>query len=536
METLQAVFPAVPIEALERVLDVCDQNVEAASDWLLSNDWQELMEDEEDIGGAAQNDDRDEETVEDGEGGVGVNHRRNQTASAANGSHGTSGSIAMPGVLPNRRVASPTSSHGSEQPGLTMAFSAGPSSTLGLDDGRHRANRVRSHQRHSHRHGDDDIDQDYDSAVDLDADSEDGDEEEEEDDDDDDEDDDGDANSYYDSGDESFYTHTMPQLAKRLKITRDASKLGEGEYFWPSFDGQIVPKTLIELLNTTLTKIAHSSVMLLSKSSKVVDEAEARQRLKSVLKQIEVAHGKTSLAHRISSGSSLSRILNASQPESSQDDAAASTGLKRKRVEDHSASSPMGFFAYFFSISDLDMVWRSILHPHVFNGRFGDVVEFHTASSGAFSKKDFDELMHIHTNVASSSRSAALGLSPLSGLKCCLLLPCEARDDEIFRVGKHLHSLLKIPGSLYYRTVEVECSELEDGNPPELLNEDGKLSEESFRRYARYRIKKEEVEPTDKAEKDSMGVDHFLAYQQQRKVDYCLQFLEKESWVQRASG
>lgn len=133
-----------------------------------------------------------------------------------------------------------------------------------------------------------------------------------------------------------------------------------------------------------------------------------------------------------------------------------------------------------------------------------------------FNKRDFDELMHIHSSMA-SSRAASLGLSPVATLKCCLILPCGAAEEEIFRVGKHLHSLLKLQGSLYYRSLEDaaavsvtastssagaaglggEASRV-DGFPArsarlELLNEDGKLTEDSFRRFARYRIKKEEV-------------------------------------------
>lgn len=127
-----------------------------------------------------------------------------------------------------------------------------------------------------------------------------------------------------------------------------------------------------------------------------------------------------------------------------------------------------------------------------------------------FNKRDFDELMHIHSNMA-SSRAASLGLSPVSTLKCCLILPCEASEEEIFRVGKHLHSLLKLQGSLYYRTLDdllvvtpasaggaaaasnsVSERPMRSGRS-DLLNEDGKMTEDSFRRFARYRIKKEEV-------------------------------------------
>lgn len=40
--------------------------------------------------------------------------------------------------------------------------------------------------------------------------------------------------------------------------------------------------------------------------------------------------------------------------------------------------------AHFFSVSDLDMIWRSVMHAHLFNARFGDMIEFHTASCGVY--------------------------------------------------------------------------------------------------------------------------------------------------------
>lgn len=247
------------------------------------------------------------------------------------------------------------------------------------------------------------------------------------------------------------------------------------------------------------------------------------------------------------------------------------------------------------------------MHAHLFNGRFGELIEFHTASGGAyvthspshllvalmnsylhvdvrFDKRDFDELMHIHTNM-STARAATLSHSPLATLKCCLILPCEAREEEIFRVGKHLHTLLKLPGSLYYRTLDdMDASSHASGRDTaaasrnDLFSDDGKMTEDSFRRFAKYRIKKEEVralvnggeamsaslgstvehslhdcliscdllalaQPSavaaaaDSVEPPLMGsTDRFLAYQQQHKAEYSLQFLKSEGWDRRLSS
>jgi len=102
-----------------------------------------------------------------------------------------------------------------------------------------------------------------------------------------------------------------------------------------------------------------------------------------------------------------------------------------------------------------------------------------------FNKRDFDELMNIHNNI-SGMRSVT---SPVCMLKCCLVLPCPAEEVEIFRVGKNLHSLLNIPGSLYYRTLNPSIQ----SDDTTLLNEDGKMTEESFRRHTSHRIKRDEV-------------------------------------------
>uniref|UniRef100_K3W566 CUE domain-containing protein n=1 Tax=Globisporangium ultimum (strain ATCC 200006 / CBS 805.95 / DAOM BR144) TaxID=431595 RepID=K3W566_GLOUD len=66
METLQNVFPSVPVSALERVLDICDQNVETASEWILENNWRDLIE-ENDEGDDAVGDGEQQQQQEGGE-------------------------------------------------------------------------------------------------------------------------------------------------------------------------------------------------------------------------------------------------------------------------------------------------------------------------------------------------------------------------------------------------------------------------------------------------------------------------------------
>lgn len=112
-----------------------------------------------------------------------------------------------------------------------------------------------------------------------------------------------------------------------------------------------------------------------------------------------------------------------------------------------------------------------------------------------FSRRDFDELMHLQ-NSAASFRAASLGFSPLSTLKCCLILPCPANEEEMLRVGRNIHGMLKVQGGLYYQVVDTPpyaSATSPHSDHSELLNEDEKVTEERFRQFARYRVKEEEV-------------------------------------------
>ncbi|EEY56033.1 uncharacterized protein PITG_08794 [Phytophthora infestans T30-4] len=131
------------------------------------------------------------------------------------------------------------------------------------------------------------------------------------------------------------------------------------------------------------------------------------------------------------------------------------------------------------------------MHAHLFKGRFGEKIEFHTAASGSFSKREFDELMHVHSS-ALASRAATLGFSPLSELKCCLILPCAANEEEIFRVGKNVHTTLKIEGSLYFQEMET-CASKPRSDQLECPSDNDCPTEERFRQFARYRVKAKEV-------------------------------------------
>ncbi|KAG7399985.1 hypothetical protein PHYBOEH_007326 [Phytophthora boehmeriae] len=490
METLRGVFPGVPTSALLRVLEICDQSVAVASTWLLENDWEELMTQEEEEQETAATED-DNVTSE-------VTSEVTQAPAPA-----TTQAAAPPiyeRVYYARRSSDVTAT--AERGGT--GYYARRSAQLAAE-----------------------------------SEEDEGDEEEEEDEEDEDE-------MYYEEG-RLRGSAQIPPLTKRVKMTDSKSGEPGNDDFWIAFDDQVMTKNMIELLNTTLSKLAHSKVVLLNRPAKDLDEGTATTKLESIMSAMEgVAAGDEAASENSPSDPTVrdvSELLNEDKPNpaslqnakrstSSSPTAARSNmfvGQKRKRKEEAADNSPEGFFAHFFPVSDLDMVWRSVMHAHLLKGRFGEKIEFH-ASSGA-AKQDFDEMVHIQ-NSTLSSRAASLGFPPFSNLKCCLLLPCLSREEDILRIGKNLHSILKIQGSLYYGRIDhVRGDSSERRDHVDLLSEDGSITEELFRGFARYRIKKEEETPTTETTKDAkVAMDPYMGYPQPRTESYCLQTLDSDRW------
>ncbi|KAG3035076.1 hypothetical protein PC121_g1773 [Phytophthora cactorum] len=475
METLRGVFPAVPTEALLRVLEICDQSVAVASTWLLENEWQDLLE-------ASQEEDDGEDVT------IATNVTPNVTSAAP-------------------VMTQPVGEEGepARQGGIMVVSTEAPR-------GR---------------------EEDFESE---DEDEEDGDEED----------------MYYDSEDEgvSMVERILP-LAKRIKITtlREEGDEIKTDDFWVAFDGKVVIKSMIELLNTTLSKLAHGKVVLLSIPAKELDRATAATKLKSILssKDSKSAGGEVSgerlqSSRNASSRRTLASLLNGEESGKTPSGSESTTtvpevpvGQKRKREFAAEVSPRRGYFAYFFPVKELDMVWRTVMHAHLFKGRFGENIEFRTASSGSFSTRDFDELMHIHTSTR-SSRASSLVFSPLSSLKCCLILPCTANEDEIFRVGRNIHTTLKIKGSLYFQVVDTPLPTSATSPRSDHLespNEDENLTEERFRQFARYRVKEEELDAAEPAVPSKNSVDSYMSYQQPRRMKYCLEVLDASKWSSR---
>ncbi|CAH0482742.1 unnamed protein product [Peronospora belbahrii] len=346
---------------------------------------------------------------------------------------------------------------------------------------------------------------------------------------------------------------TVPPLTKRTKIskTRETKLHANEDDFWVTFDGQVVVKSMIELLNTTLSKLAHSKVVLLNQPALELDRAAATKKLKSVLaleetvdNDYDVTSGQIQSPRHAINRITMANLLNGDTPagEKSRNspslilatNAISETSIcqkrKRRDIAKAGCTPCQGFFAHFFPVGELDMVWRTVMHAHLLKRQFGEKIEFQTASGGLFRKRDFDELMHLQNSVA-PSRAASISFSPLSMLKCCIILPCPANEGEMFRVGRNMHSILKVQGGLYYRVLDTPpftstSSPCDDRH--ELLNEADEMTEEYFRRFARYRIMEKEPITTGTTK---VGGDPFMSYQEPRKTKYCLEVLDTFKWT-----
>nr|CCA18879.1 hypothetical protein PITG_08794 [Albugo laibachii Nc14] len=475
METLESVFPHVPVSTLQRVCDMFDGNIEAASSYIVENEWRSIR--------------------------------------ASNGSY--EGTTTIPNSATNESTLTAPMFIVSTQYNL-------------VDNERSEMNPVQVHEPQE--------------AIEEEDEGEDDEDEDEEDEEEDEDDDDENATPYYDSGDEAFFQGELLPLNKRIRVTatREFSDSLKSEFYWASFDGVVVQKSLIELLNINPSKLAHNRITLLNKSSKVLGSQEAFSELKSVLWEPLCPTGE--------------------MYQDLKNELKASTGQKRRRVE----VGRDGFFAHFFSITELDVMWRSVLHAHLFNHKFGERLEFHSASGGVFvnnvshfimgvpapysrfHRRDFDELSHLHTSL-SHGRAFGTGEMPLSTFKCCLILPCQAEEPEIFRIGRNVHMLLKLPQSLYYCTPgacssipldPVKSMDREQAHDTHFDHEDeSHMTEESFRQFAKYRIQKEEkIVAETKDGNVSLELDRFCSYKTSCKVEYSLQYLKLQGWHRRLSA
>lgn len=204
--------------------------METASEWILQNDWRELLGDE------AEEVDQDQEQDQDTDGGNALQQQQRQVDEPPQQQAAVI--HALPMAMQQATITNPTAARTVEVPMMVVSTAANLPANAAQFDG----HSVNGHRRHP-------MDGGFDSTAEQDMDSEDGEEEDEDDEDeDDDDDDDEDGHSYYDSSDEAIFHGTVVPLTKRLKVTRRAEDMGKepkADSFWAAFDGQVVTKDMI---------------------------------------------------------------------------------------------------------------------------------------------------------------------------------------------------------------------------------------------------------------------------------------------------
>ncbi|ETV64162.1 hypothetical protein, variant 3 [Aphanomyces astaci] len=321
------------------------------------------------------------------------------------------------------------------------------------------------------------------------------DEGDEDDEDEDDEDDEDDDNMYYDSGDDGDGGRLgggprVPPLTSRTKISPSSdaagiSSPGNEPRFWVAFDDVTMQKSMIELLNMSPTKLAHHRIAILSTPS--LDKASADAILLRV---------PSSPPQQLHMSTTLSK----------------GTSVKRSHATMQGGDA-LGYFAHFFAVNDLDMLWRSILHGHLLNRRFGTLLDFRSTS--VTKARDFDELMNIAAHGGRRHPPSMMRrqhLDRVADLTCGLATPCTAAD--MLRVGTNLHGVLSLAtgSSLYFRAAA--------SIPPPFVASGMGLMEVSFRAGATHRIRRLESAPPE------TGPSAGLGYQPPKKIEYILQSLD----------
>lgn len=207
--------------------------METASEWILQNDWRELLEDDEaeELG---QDQNQDQEIEQNPDGGN-VSQQQQQVDEPP--VQQTAAIHALPVAMQQASITNTAAVRTVEVPTMVVSTAANLPVNAAHFDG----HAVNGHRR-QHMDG-------FDSTAEQDVDSEDGEEEDEDDEDEDDEDDDDeDGHSYYDSSDEAIFHGTVVPLTKRIKVTRQAEDMGKepkADSFWAAFDGQVVTKDMI---------------------------------------------------------------------------------------------------------------------------------------------------------------------------------------------------------------------------------------------------------------------------------------------------
>ena len=196
--------------------------------------------------------------------------------------------------------------------------------------------------------------------------------------------------------------------------------------YWVLFDNQIMKKTHIELLNVQLSKTSHKRVAILSQDATIVSKDEA------LLIFSRYFHGKWDNKKDVNynrvQNERESMFLFHTKNNNRCNNKSNSGG---KKIHDH------GFWAQYFSVNDLNTMWRTLVAQTFFWGdRFVatvsaiSVVE-PTDGLVTDNRLTFDGAMY----------DTERGVRNAMERNCIIIVPCTVDNGEIYRHGVSLLSV-----------------------------------------------------------------------------------------------
>eukprot|EP00943_MAST-04B_sp_MAST-4B-sp1_P004979 g4979.t1 len=241
----------------------------------------------------------------------------------------------------------------------------------------------------------------------------------------------------------SHNVFAIPSQRRKKIYVQDENKSeneNSSKLYWVLFDNQIMKKSHIDLLNVQLSKTSHSRVAILSQDATILSKDEA-----SVI-FARYFHGnwdnRKDTNYDLVQNERESMFLFHKNSEDRK---------KNKIINDH------GFWAQYFSVNDLNTVWRTLVAQTFFWGdRFVatvSAIKVVAPTDGLITSNrlTFDGAMY----------DTERGVRNAMERNCVIIVPCKVDDAEIYRHGV---SLLSIQSNISTQPLYFQKCKLKQDN------------------------------------------------------------------------
>ncbi len=247
----------------------------------------------------------------------------------------------------------------------------------------------------------------------------------------------------------------IPSQRRKKIYVQDENKSeneNSSKLYWVLFDNQIMKKSHIDLLNVQLSKTSHSRVAILSQDATILSKDEA-----SVI-FARYFHGnwdnKKDANYDLVQNERESMFLFHKNSEDRK---------RNKIINDH------GFWAQYFSVNDLNTVWRTLIAQTFFWGdRFiatVSAIKVVAPTDGLVTSNrlTFDGAMY----------DTERGVRNAMERNCVIIVPCKVDDAEIYRHGV---SLLSVQSNISIQPLYFQKCKLKQDNDKYIEKKTKKIS------------------------------------------------------------